>query len=52
MKAGLVVKEVCSVIKADPQHIRRKDNNENIIFSKEHSGVFRSSYRIQFIQKL
>jgi hypothetical protein len=45
-----VVEEVCSVIKADPHHIRRKDNNENIIFLKEHSRVFRSSRRIQFMQ--
>lgn len=44
------MEEVCSVIKADAQHIRQKGNNENINFLKEHSGVFRSSCRIQFMQ--
>ena len=45
-----MVEEVCFVIKADTQQIRRKGDNENLIFLKERSGVFRSSCRIQFMQ--
>jgi hypothetical protein len=38
--------EVCFAVKADAQQIRREGNNAKIIFFKERSGVFRSSYRI------
>jgi hypothetical protein len=46
-----VVKEVCFAIKADPLQVRREGDNANVIFLKEWSRVFKSSYRIRFIQK-